>query len=155
MPESFLAGRVALALAPPAFHLGYLDELAVDAAPTQFFAMSESFLGRSIALETLRLGLRLVGLHRFAVDADPARLAVPLRFRFRRVTLNAFFFALALSSFDDPSVDAIPAYFFAASLRFFPGTETPPASALAFCRRDENNVSVNTAPAVIRRRITA
>ena len=155
MPERFLARGVALAASPPALDLGQLQELAVKAAPAQPLTMPESFLRRLVTLQAFRLGLRRCGLNRFAIKADPARHAVLLRFLFGTVALQVLLFGFRLSPFDDLSVDAIPTCFSAIINCFFSGTKTLPTSPLAFRGWNQNNMSVNTAPAVIRRRITA
>ena len=94
--------------------------------------MPESFLWRRVTLEAFRLCLPWRGLDRFAVNADPAGLAVSLRFLFRTVALKALLFGVRFVPFDDLSVDAVPAYFSAAPARFFSGTETLAAPSLAF-----------------------
>ena len=117
--------------------------------------MPESLLRRPVTLETSLLGFRGRSLNRFAINADPARPAVSLRFLFRPIALKLFLFGLLRGDLHDFSVDTNPAPFLAATACFFPGTETLAASSLAFRGWNENDMAVDTTPAVIRRRITA
>jgi hypothetical protein len=109
-------------------------------------------LRRTIASKTLSLGIRRSRLHRFAVDADPARLAIFLmreRFFSARITLTISLPAIGHRHLDDLPVDAAPTEFPTVPERFFSGGVTLAALFLAFRRVDQHDVAVNATPAEI------
>ena len=69
--------------------------------------------------------------------------------------MKLLLFGFVCGHFDDFSVDTNPAPLLAIPIGLFPGTVTLAASALALRRRKKHDVTVNAAPAIIRRRLTA
>jgi hypothetical protein len=93
-----------------AIFLSDLDQIfpfaSLEAAPTQF-TMRGSVLFRRIASKISGLGIRLSHLHRFAVQADPARDTIFLvldRFLFGSEILSALSLTFFLSARKDFSV---------------------------------------------------
>jgi hypothetical protein len=108
--ERFFSRTVAFTTPLPAIRLGGLDELSVDAAPTELSGtILERFFFRTVAFTTPPQAIRLGGLDELSVDAAPTEVFTILeRFFFRSVAFTTPLPAIRLGGLDELSVDAAP-----------------------------------------------
>ena len=152
MLERFYVRRVALTTILPALRLGGLDDLSVDAAPTELytiFAVLErsgwGIVAFTISLPALRFG----GRDQFSVDTAPAGLAMFARFFFGIVTLTPVLPAIRLRGRENLSVDTAPAGL-TIFMRFFFGGEALTLPFQAILRRGQDDLPVDAAPTLRR-----
>jgi hypothetical protein len=109
VPDRFFSAWITLTISLPAIGHRHLDNLPVNAAPTEFPTVPERFFSGGVTLAALFLAFRRVDQHEVAVNATPAEIfTMPERFFARRITLT---FALATflgRCLDNLAVDAAP-----------------------------------------------
>src|ERR1700736_2145257 len=109
IPDGFCSAGITLTISLPAIRHRHLDDLSVNATPTEFPTMPQRFFSGAEASAAPFLAFRCVDQDDVSVDATPTEIfTVPERFFARRITLTFALATFLRRCLDNLAVDAAP-----------------------------------------------
>src|ERR1700736_3930784 len=109
IPDGFCSAGITLTISLPAIRHRHLDDLSVNATPTEFPTMPQRFFSGAEASAAPFLAFRCVDQDDVSVDATPTEIfTVPQRFFSGRIALTLSFPAFRWRDQDNLPVDAAP-----------------------------------------------